>query len=331
MIIEAFSEDQSERERNASARKGDGRVIRSTDNTVQVNLTSTNGPSSADTQQSASKEHTQQQESPPSDLKELSLLCTDRSASEEPHVRSANGDSWTNEVVHSDSDENPFRNPDVMDIQHQTGMQRQPPSQEKMADPDPAQSNAEDDPSDDGEIASDGEPLGAYHEIEKICSRPVQYYENRLDRKRLLINLLANSNSRPWFASRISARSEAKFRREISDVWRRFRLSKPPPSWMNAATFQNIVSLGKMYSAWYDCKVGKDRGFLHGQATRMLSDVDAFHQFYRFLRQALGYFDGMGQNASMDPASQSKGKRKKGMGLYVQVSKLLISNDTDRL
>ncbi|KAI9777077.1 MAG: hypothetical protein M1816_004923 [Peltula sp. TS41687] len=244
-----------------------------------------------------------------------------------PDLQPGQESASARDIANSDSDENPFINPDAIDAQDQPGMHGEAPWLGEMAGPQATENDLQDELSDDGEHASDGSPLGAYRDINKITSRPPKYYEDRLDRKRLLINLLASSHHlRPWVANRMSTRTEAKLRRELLRVWKLAWTSKPPDPGMNNEAFWNLETLAKLYSQWFECKKKQDRVYDYAKVVSELGDLAAFHQFHQFSKQALSYFgcsverednkrqtERVRQGDSMEPSTIGKGKRKKQM------------------
>ncbi|KAI9811959.1 MAG: hypothetical protein M1826_002993 [Phylliscum demangeonii] len=151
----------------------------------------------------------------------------------------------------------------------------------------------------DGDRASNGDLLGAYRDVDLVCSRPSEYYEEHQDRKRLLITVLANIVE--WvtrdMASRLPGFSEDAFRNEVFDSLRALKQGRDRLPGYSRQEMRAWSRLGLLYYTWWECKrLPSAAGGWRAQVIdQMLSKPSAFHAFNVFIRQALEKYAEPGQ------------------------------------
>lgn len=176
-------------------------------------------------------------------------------------------------------DDDPFREPVKLKVERHP--RRKPSSQDVVIDLDG-------DADSESGLASDGEALGRYDDLERIGSRPIEYYERRLDRKRLLIKLLqvTPEQVRMMFASRVLLIREGDFRNEIFGNLRARAKGETSMLGVDGKSFENISKVTSLYCAWYECKHRKTDPSTWPRELfqKMAEDGTAFRPFYDFLR-----------------------------------------------
>ena len=140
-----------------------------------------------------------------------------------------------------------------------------------------------------GSVRSNSTSSSVYSDVEEIAQKSFEYYERRVDRKRLLIKLLEAS---PPAVQRMAAKRawqirEADFRREIFGNLSVILSGQTRMMGVNESDFCDISKLASFYISWCECEVLKgDTTWPLPVIRNRAKNTAPFSLFYRFLQRA---------------------------------------------